>query len=172
MTLRPHKNAGELTQDLLDYFEEHFGAIPEDYRAFLRVNNGGTPTPELIFKRSPSDDDGWNVANFTSIQCEKGHLGIDLQIEAWRLDYGLSFAPIADDEMGNYFLLSVAPESFGWIYFRDHELADSDDPSVGLTLLTQSFSDFARGLHETDYTAPDWDAQHDAALQRILNPPT
>ena len=171
MTLRPHKNTGELTHDLLHYLQGHFQAIPEDYQEFLRAKNGGTPTPELIFKFSSADDDGWIISNFTSIKCQKGQLSIDLQVEAWGLDYGPSFIPIADDEMGNYFLLSVAPESFGLIYYRDHELTDEDNPMLGLTFLAQTFTDFIQRLHDTDYTAPDWEAEHDAALRNILKHP-
>ena len=171
MTLRPHRNAGELTHDLLNHLQGHFPAIPEDFKEFLCANNGGTPTPELIFKFSSTDDDGWMVSNFTSIKCKKGQLSIDLQVESWGLDYGPSFIPIADDEMGNYFLLSVAQENFGLIYYSDHELTDEDDPMLGLTFLAQTFADFTRCLYETDYTAPDWEAEHEAALRNILNHP-
>jgi len=42
---------------------------------------------------------------------------------------------------------------------------------LGLTFLAQTFTDFIQRLHDTDYTAPDWEAEHDAALRNILKHP-
>ena len=87
------------------------------------------------------------------------------------MDYMGKFLPIGHDGMGNDFLLSLAKPCWGNIYYRDHELADGDDPDSGLELLAPSFSEFLAGLRESEHAGPDWDRAREVELEKILNEP-
>lgn len=56
---------------------------------------------------------------------------------------GRKFLIIADDNVGNYIILSLAADSFGEIYFYDN-----DTISTKCTKLAQSFSEFCSSLFD------------------------
>ncbi len=171
MTIKPNKSAGILTQELSNHLRCRLKVLPQDYEQFLLLHNGGTPVPEVMFPIPNSDNDGFRLSEFFPIHCTAGVEGIDLQIEEWQMDFGEGFVPIGADGIGNYFLLSLHPQSVGCVFFHDHELVDEDDRFSGLVLLADSFSAFQSALVNTDYTEPDWEAKREADLQQILSTP-
>jgi cell wall assembly regulator SMI1 len=92
--------------------------LPEAYRAFLLVHNGGQPHPNGI------DIPGWGLHS-TDV---KLFFGLDDEFECndllWHPDWlegclENHLLPIADDSGGNNFVLVLADEDYGQVYYFD-----------------------------------------------------
>ncbi len=98
-------------------------SLPEDYRAFLRVHNGGEPQRACF---AFTDREGRAADSVISRFYGVDDPGDDLEktwryfLEGERVPPG--YLPIARDVFGNMLLLSLAPASFGSVHFWDHEL--------------------------------------------------
>ena len=122
---------GEGTAARVAEMEARYGVrLPPEYRAFLCKYNGGF-TPKTRFKIGVAASDlrgffggGTAKLNFESIN-----------LDGW-MARGLF--PIACDSFGNYVAISLREESYGMIYFYDHETVSK------LSLICESFSDFLR----------------------------
>lgn len=109
--------------------EARYGVrLPPEYRAFLCKYNGGF-TPKTSFKvgGAASDLRGFFGGGTARLNFENVHL------EGW-VAGGLF--PIACDSFGNYVAISLREESYGMIYFYDHETKNK------ISLLCDSFPDF------------------------------
>jgi cell wall assembly regulator SMI1 len=92
--------------------------LPEAYRAFLLVNNGGRPDPDTI---------DIPEAHFRATNV-KVFYGLDDEFDAcnllWRLDWlegclENHLLPIAGDSFGNNFFLVLDDEDYGQVYYFD-----------------------------------------------------
>lgn len=62
--------------------------------------------------------------------------------------------PIAEDDLGNLYLLSLRNKDYGKIYFWDHELESEtlEAPTENnLTILGYSFTKFIKGLKKFEF---------------------
>lgn len=89
--------------------------LPEDYRNFLLQYNGGKPSLDLL----PQKDT--NIAYFLGMHNDNYYSSIYWHIETFSKRLPLSTFPIARDYFGNLFIISIHPESYGHIYYWDHE---------------------------------------------------
>ena len=90
--------------------------FPSQYKKFILKYNGGH-TPDTTFKVKPRRNE--DVISFYGIGVEEEcslekHPWIDERI-------GNGYLPIADDDFGNEYLIGIAKENYGKIYFYDHE---------------------------------------------------
>jgi cell wall assembly regulator SMI1 len=132
---------GPTSESAVAGLEENLEAkLPQDYRSFLLAHNGGMPTPNafhiderqgestlaILFGIAPGDPyDLWSNA-----------------VDALE-DMDRTLVPIGADPGGNKVVLSLSPDSYGQIFFRDHE----EPVQRGLWRMAASFSEFMAGLH-------------------------
>ena len=93
--------------------------LPEEYKKFLLLNNGGTPD-KVYYIENNAD----LVVNFfLSLGSKK--FSLEEYIEDWREDkFPGQFVPIGEDAFGNIICISFSAETKGQIYFFDHETTD------------------------------------------------
>lgn len=111
--------------------EARYGVmLPSEYRAFLCKYNGGF-TPKTRFKigGAASDLRGFFGSGNAKMNFENVHM------DGWLA--GKLF-PIACDSFGNYVAISLREETYGKIYFYDHETENK------ISLLCDSFATFLR----------------------------
>ena len=129
--------------------------LPTEYEAFLIRYNGGAPVEcELEFDGKKLGVSGETIGYFFGIGRKS-----DIFDKLDNLSYLLpkNMIPIADTPAGNVFLLSVNEKSYGYIYYKDHEIEDShefDDSKSKLpesmVLVANSFSEFLGKLYDPD----------------------
>jgi hypothetical protein len=99
-------------------------ALPDDYKAFLRQQNGGKP--EQNFLEGGDDIGGAAVRYFYSAGSNEDEYVDDLESIASLYrgpehQLNLGFLPIGEDDFGNLTCLKVGGEDYGAVYIWDHE---------------------------------------------------
>lgn len=137
---------GKLKVKTLEEFEkENKLKLPDDYRAFLIEHNGGSPSPAT--NPTPETDVQWiyGIHNGEYWASLKWHIKtLSGRIPANTL-------PIANDSGGNIFLLSLHPDSYGEVWFWDHENETEKNADAYLDNIIKSadsFTDFVNSLYE------------------------
>ncbi|PCJ95142.1 MAG: hypothetical protein COA45_12505 [Zetaproteobacteria bacterium] len=99
--------------------------LPEDYRTFLQVNNGGFTIEYVAFKSLDGEGKSIAVEAFSSISVEdNGNLDLSsFEIGEHALDE--KFIAIAYDGCGNYLCLRKHGPDAGKIYWLDHDCGDN-----------------------------------------------
>lgn len=121
-------------------FEERIGMkLPNDFRKFLKKNNGGIPeTNEFDIPELHTES---GVNEFLSIE----------KIEYIKSEFSNRFAsnalPIAYAEGGNYLCLLIGQNA--GIYFWDHEL-EQNEGQHNMFLLAKNFASFLSSLKKFD----------------------
>lgn len=142
------KNVGsDFNPEVLSEIENAIGFImPEDYKTFLKANNGGTPIgiKSISFYETDTEtgkqfQNGCLIHSFNRVEDIESFynnlVGADVVSEG--------YLPIADDSCGNEVLICLhIGENYGYVYFGDHEMYDSDETHWHLTKIASSFSEF------------------------------
>ena len=124
---------------LLERLERRVGrALPADYRSYLVEQDGGqlsdnSETIREIFSLG-------EVPEFAS-------MWHNLEVYADRVPYWL--LPVASDQFGNLFAVSLRDEDNGSVWFWDHEEeADENEPptEANIKLMAQDWPTFLRSL--------------------------
>lgn len=142
-------NPGTLPEHILKVLERYWDyKLPDTYRDFLIMNNGGEPgSCYFTFKDS---SDGSDVRYFLGIFPDKDNdLLNHLKIYKNRLPDNIF--PIAYDSCGNLICISVKGPDRGKVYFWDHEMeaGEGQEPDYSnLTLIADSFSEFLENLKD------------------------
>jgi hypothetical protein len=133
--------------DLDDFERAESVALPPEYRDFLLKNNGGRPRDNIA---DVPDFDEVAVNNFFGLRPGEMY---DLRREAAVYEGRIppDTIPIADDPGGNLFLLSLAEDSKGAVYFWDHEEEPEDEATdwsdfENVYPIADSFDEFLAGL--------------------------
>jgi len=129
--------------------EQQLGiTLPDDYREFLLMHNGGHPEPKYFpIKDNPSDDHGileW----FYCIQ-EGEYYDLRRQVQLLRGRIPPNLLPIADDPGGNLLCMSVAGPDQNTVYFWAHEeeCEEGETPTYdNVYFVANSFSDLLGSL--------------------------
>ena len=108
--------------------------LPKDYQAFLLLYNGGAPDRQRI-----------RFANGGTVLAEFHASGEGTSFALGARDEVVGTAAgyhsIAVDIGGNDILLSVQPETFGQVYWKDHSLSAGEPQRIAT-----SFTEFAKAL--------------------------
>ena len=149
------------SEDELLSLEQTLGAsLPEEYREFLQSINGGTPNhrDDLVCTvywdgqdwADPIEENGINYFYHIGEQNRLSE-GLDLEYNIETFVVGKRIPkdtfPIANDAMGNQYLLSFNDEDYGHVYFwqKDFEKIpdDQNEPDFSnVAVVTESFSEF------------------------------
>ena len=140
--------AGEpASPDVVDELASALGVatLPGEYAEFLLQCNGATPARTLIAVRSGRGLNSAVIDDFLSVSGTYSVLASSRALwEAFRLPR--SAAVIGDDHNGNHLVLSLEADSFGAVYFWDHELGTTDhgadDTIADFAQLTQLAATF------------------------------
>ena len=114
--------------------------FPQEFVEYLRAYNNGELAPNVV---SSSDDECY-VRYFYGIGDEDySDIRSTYECYAGRLPAGC--VAIADADFGNVICMSLNEDSYGKIYFWDHETMDTDEGESGLSVedmecLADSFS--------------------------------
>lgn len=151
----------------IEDFEKQFGPIPEkfitaleqgwrirlpkDYKNFLININGGKPKKKLFTLKDQSNNS--LIAGLFGISEEEDYNILTRYPSMLGDRIPTNMFPIADDQGGNFILLSVKEADRGKVYFWDHnwEAEEGQMPDYSnLTLIADSFDEFINNLKSED----------------------
>lgn len=121
MSIEFRRSRPALTESDLAAFEERLHIkLPQDYRNFLLVNNGGKPRLKTFpIQNNPSDTHAY-IEYFLCI-CEDDIYDLSIWIRRYRHRVPMQMIPIAIDPGGNLICLTISGENPNKLYFWDHE---------------------------------------------------
>jgi hypothetical protein len=136
-------DTGNPTDEDIRGFESSVGRIPEDYKNFLKSNNGGIPSANLLKTQS-------NERVINSLLALKAPSGFGDSIKSHMMVYDGRIPshtiPIASAGGGDLILLNVDPRKFGEVLYWDHNFeSDGEDASDyfdNTEVVSDSFSAF------------------------------
>lgn len=134
------------TDEDIQRLEDLAGAIPEDYKRFLKNQNGGIPSATLLKTKS-------NERVINSLLALNAPSGFGDSIENHTKIYGNRIPsktiPIASAGGGDLILLNIDASKFGEILYWDHNFESDDDASnyfENTEVVASSFSEFLSKL--------------------------
>lgn len=153
------KRFGSISAERLGEFEAKYSLkLPDDYRTFLLDHNGGKPKPNI--NKNPETDIQW----IYGIHHAEYWASLEEHIATYENRIPSKTVPIANDSLGNLFLLSLREETYGEIWFWDHE-NESDTSGKeyydNIEVSASSFKDFLTNLYE-------WIDEKETEIDRIL----
>lgn len=128
-------------EEILSLEKKLKSRLPQDYRDFLLAYNGGSPNPNVFFI-SPKQQES-NLSILFGITSKKAYDLWTNALDAYE-DMDRTLLPIGEDPGGNQIYMSLHPDTYGCIYFRDHELPAPDS----LFPIAASFTELLQKLHE------------------------
>src|SRR3989442_1619 len=97
------------------------GALPDDYKSFLKSENGGRPEPNQ-FRFTTKDGKVENDTVHYFFALYEGRVGsLKRSFERYKGRIPVGYLPIAIDPFGNLIVLRIATQNCGRVYFWDHE---------------------------------------------------
>ncbi len=128
--------------------EKVIGPLPADYRNFLLLHNGGKVAKN--YYEVPGGKNTFEVRQFFGILGPNVESDLLHKREFYIKRTPGAIVPIAYAEGGNLVCLSTRPDSFGQVFFWDHELEASDGEEAtweNLFKVADSFDEFFQNLH-------------------------
>jgi SMI1 / KNR4 family (SUKH-1) len=159
MVIKDSNRFGKLEPQVLnDFTTKHKLKLPNDYKQFLLEHNGGQPIPwsNKIIETNVSWLYGIHQGEYWS--------NLEAHIEMFEKRIPAKTLPISSDAFGNLFLLSLRKDTFGEIWFWDHENeAEKSGKKYfdNITKAGDSFTEFIENLYE--YVDPD-----ETAVDKII----
>ncbi len=146
------RNPVQIHSPDLQRFERRLGLVlPEDYKAFLLLNNGGRTTLYVL----RAGNVGPVIVNDFFGLDPGSPLDLDDNVLSYKGRVPAGFLPFANDPGGNVFLLALADENRGSVFFWDHEREPQEEglhwrDYPNLYSLSDSFTDFLGMLEHDD----------------------
>lgn len=150
-SLQPIGGAPTLTEDALDAFQrKHSYLLPADYREFLLLTNGAFPSPACLPFQEGERQTVSDVFCFFAVEEERAGLSMEWHCHHFQGRLPKQTLPIGRDSGGNLWLLSLAHDKPGAIYFWDHgSFANFDETELShWPRVAASFQDFVDALTE------------------------
>ena len=121
--------------------------LPEDYRTWLMDPDAPYPAPIELWI---PDDNPWidSVENFSDVHQLLADMTLEAELNAAECrDYPPQTIAIADNELGDHYLLSLRQGDFGAVYYMFHETCypEEENPK-GLYKLAPSFREWLASL--------------------------
>ncbi len=132
----------KLEKNELKLFEKNSNiSLPNDYKEFILLNNGGVPE-ENLFKGTNFEA---RIADFYSIKY--GRFPMENLLEMLHSEESLPkhFYPFGSNLGGSDYVFSIKEEDYGVVYFYHY---DGSPPYK----LADSFKEFIDSLEKEDYT--------------------
>ncbi|WP_426370187.1 SMI1/KNR4 family protein [Pseudocolwellia sp. HL-MZ7] len=131
--------------------------FPESYKRFLLECNGGEPVERAInFKIKGNSFEGDYIASFYEVSDDTSY-GINKNMENHGLNIPDKLIYIASTPAGNYFLLSLQEDSYGNVFYKNHEVEDHLPFAPANNILPESiikiantFDEFLSFLYDPD----------------------
>lgn len=146
------KANGKITRRVVGDFEAAIGvALPADYKEFLLSCNGGELAPNIFPVPGAKINSGVN--RFYGVLGDNLQNDLNYQRKIMFTRVPKNILPIGSDSCGNSVCLSLRNESYGQIYFWDHELESEEGECAtfsNLFLVGNSFVDFLSKLKKFD----------------------
>jgi hypothetical protein len=122
------------------------GTLPDEYKSFLKNENGGRPKPNRFRFTTKDGNREDSVAHYFFALYE-GRVGnLKRSFERYKDRIPSGYLPIGIDPFGNLILLRVTGQNQGKVYFWDHEKEGNIPTSTNIFLIANSFSEFAEQL--------------------------
>jgi hypothetical protein len=145
--VKNYESSGDISKKLAEIAEY---SIPQDYLQFLNdfpcTGTFDIDVYCLGLESSPWAPDALYPTLLFFASCSQKSEDLifmrENPLEAW--DFDSSMLVIADSSGGNYFCMSLKKETFGKVYFWDH---DHSETETGLYLLANNFTSFIEQLH-------------------------
>jgi len=141
---------GLITKKEISAFEKLIGFnLPENYSAFLRLNNGGQPKLDTLKVRIGKTEELWSINYFYGLHSKEDWASMFVVLNSLKSRIPNEFIPIANDSGGNYYVLNLSKEKYGQISFWNHN-NESENKGINyyknITFLFKSFSELASSL--------------------------
>lgn len=142
-----NKNGKLNPLELIEFEKTNSLKLPEDYKRFILEQNGGEPKNKHHRKTDyvVSRILGWYEGEY--------YESIFEYIDTYQNRIPLGTFPIASDPFGNLFIMSLSEDSYGKIFFWDHEgeLEYYDGHYIDNCYdVSDSFTEFIQGLGSLD----------------------
>ncbi|HEX3624544.1 MAG TPA: SMI1/KNR4 family protein [Verrucomicrobiae bacterium] len=122
------------------------GRLPNDYKDFLKQDNGGRPKPNKFEFATRSGKTEESTVHYFFALWDQRVGNLKKNFERYRRRLPSGFLPIGLDPFGNVIAIHIFGEKSGKIYFWDHE-KESDLPSLNnMFLIANSFDEFVQHL--------------------------
>jgi hypothetical protein len=139
-------------QDLAALERELGVRLPDDYREFMLVHNGGRPEPaDFPIPGEPVPDSWSTLQFFLSLNGQEYYTDLGWHLDMFRDRVPAELLPIAYDPGGNLVCLGIRGEHRGTVFFWDHELEAEEDKEPdyrNLSFVAESFTAFLQSLSE------------------------
>ena len=152
------KSGPHLSENDINDLESQLGLrLPEDYRRFMLEHNGGWPEVDWCFDfAEPSTG---TITDSVLMDIMVYYPGAatepkyDDLVSCNKMLHNEGYIPqhylqIATDSCGNLICLSTDEKDYGYMYFGDHGLEDTDTGYTAMGWITDSFTEFINGLYE------------------------
>lgn len=146
-----NKKGDPISDEYLSEIQQIANAsLPDSYIKFLKENNGGRPEEKMI------DFDGGKLrikgAEINFFFGQRKILSTDLlhNANARKNIFPDGLIGIANTAGGNYFLLSLRPESYGQVFYKDHDFEHSIPLPESIIKVANSFEEFLNRLYDPD----------------------
>lgn len=147
---------GECHITKIENFEKKFSIkIPKDYRNYLCHFNGAKPINTIC---SFNSNGGTIVHHMYGLH---NH-------EAYRLKVEKGMLLFAEDSFGNHFAINVSNgENYGFVYFIDTELIDTEFNAQSIVMLNKTFDAFISSLTSEDMFLDNLEKENPEIYARI-----
>ena len=152
MTVRIENSFKPITEAELATFEQELDLeLPNDYRQFLLVHNGGVPTPDLYdFKMDSFIYEGC-VTRFLGLR-EGERYSFSRYLKTYQKRLPANLFPIALDLSVDLICVSTSGNDYGRVHFWDHnwEITDGKPDYSNVHFVANSFTEFLDMLYDDD----------------------
>lgn len=101
--------------------------LPDDYRRFLLVENGGKPDLPVGYYRDNDQVKDFSIRYFLALSSEPSNYTLQHALNVYSRRIPARYIPIACDSFGNLMLIAVREPDIGMIAFWDHEQEFDDE---------------------------------------------
>lgn len=135
-------------EDIGAFEKKHGIHLPDDYRQFLNIHNGGRPerAHRVFTFQTRSGAVSESLVNWFSGLVSRQNYSLENDIETYAERIPGHMLPIACDPFGNVILLDLREPGKSGIWFWDHEKEPASIQEAGIYKIADSFTEFVKGL--------------------------
>lgn len=153
IVIEPIADTESVTADSLAKFErDHSVVLPQDYRKFLLSHNGGFPSRDCVEFNDGKRKTSTDVFYFFALDDTRDSVSMAWHLSTFAGRIPKETLPIARDSHGNLWLLSLAGDHAGSVFFWDHGTFNTFDETdlKQWPLVANTFGEFMETLTNYD----------------------